>query len=156
MNESIERRLERIIERAVRPISASRSRKSAIHEELVVHVTSVFDEELDRLGDEETAFAATRERFGIEEELGWQLQDCVPQLERWFLISEREILMSRWFWLLAVVAVAVGPGFVLPAVAKFNAEGVMTWGFFLLGLAITLAGLGGIFYGVVKRFANST
>ena len=65
----------------------------------MVHVTTVFDEELDRLGDEEAAFQATRERFGIEEELGSQLQDCIPQLERWLLISEREILMSRWFWL---------------------------------------------------------
>jgi hypothetical protein len=155
MNESIDRRLERFVERAVQPVSASRSRKAQIQEELMVHVSTVFDEELGRLGDEEAALAATRERFGLEEELGWQLQDCVPPLESWFLISEREILMSRWFWLLAVVAVAVGPGFVLPALAKFQQDGVMTWGFFLLGLSITVAGIGALGYGIGQRLTRS-
>ena len=155
MNLSIERRLEGIVAQVVRPIWASPSHKRLIHEELMMHVTSVFDEELDRLGDEEAAFQATRERFGVESELGSQLQDCIPRLERWLLISEREVLMSRWFWSLAVVAVAVGPGFVLPAVAKYNTEGIMTWGFFLLGLSITIAGIGALGYGVGERLTRS-
>ena len=83
----------------------------------------MFDEELDRLGDEEAALEATRERFGVEAELGSQLQACIPQLERWLLLSEREILMSRWFWLVAVIAVFVGPALVMPAVALYQQQG---------------------------------
>ncbi len=149
------RRLESIVELAVRPIWASRSRKRMIHEELVMHVTTVFDEELNRLGDEEAACKATRERFGVEDELGSQLQDCIPRFERWFLLSERDILMSRWFWLVAVIAAFVGPALVMPAVAHFQQQGTMPWAPLLLGVAITLAGFGGVGYGVVRRFVHS-
>jgi hypothetical protein len=42
-----ESRLESIVAQVVRPVWASPSRKRLIQEELMVHVTSVFDEELD-------------------------------------------------------------------------------------------------------------
>jgi hypothetical protein len=155
MNDSIERRLESIVARVVRPVRASQSWKRTIHEELMVHVTTVFDEELGRLGGERAAFRATRDRFGVDDDLESQLQECVPRLERWLLISEREILMSRWFWLAAVVAVAVGPALVLPAAAKFRDHGELLWVPMAIGLLITFAGLGGVGYGVVQRFVRS-
>jgi hypothetical protein len=156
VNEPIERRLESLVARAVRPLWASRSRKREMQEELLAHVTAVFEEEVIRLGDQRAALEETRERFGLDQDLELQLQECVPWLERWLLISDREILMSRWFWLVAVIAVFVGPALVMPAVAHFQQQGVMPWAPFMLGVAITLAGVGGVCYGIARRFVSST
>jgi hypothetical protein len=156
VNDSIERRLDSIVDRVVGPVRASRSWKRFIHEELCSHVQSVFHEEMARLGNEQAAFQATRERFGVEDELEFELQACVPRLERWLLLSERDIIMSRWFWWAALFAVFFGPAIVLPALAKFRDHGELLFFPLTLGILITLAGLGGVLYGVVKRFANST
>jgi hypothetical protein len=156
VNDSIDCRLDSIVDRVVAPVRASRSWKRFIHEELCSHVQSVFHEEMARPGNEQAAFQATRERFGVEDELEFELQACVPRLERWLLISEREILMSRWFWLVAVIAVFVGPALVMPAVAHFQQQGVMPWAPLMLGVAITLAGVGGVGYGIARRFVKST
>ena len=155
MNEHTHCRLQNLVARAVRPLWASRSRKRAMQEELLSHVAAVFEEELTRLGDERAALEAALDRFGLANELHSELQECVPRLERWLLISEREILMSGWFWLFAVVAVLVGPALVMPAVAHFNQQGIMPWAPLTIGVAITLAGLGGVGYGVVRRFAGT-
>lgn len=127
-----------------------------IREELLAHVTAVFDEELARLGDGQAAVDETARRFGIAAELESQLQASVPWLERFFLISEREILMSRWFWLVAVFAVFFGPAILLPALALLREHGELQWVPLALGVLITLAGLGGVGYGIMRRFANST
>ena len=155
MNEHTHRRLQNLVARAVRPLWASRSRKLAMQEELLAHVTAVFEEELARLGDERAALGEALDRFGLANELHTELQESVPPLERWLLISEKEILMSGWFWLVAVIAVFVGPALVMPAVAHFNQQGIMPWGPLLVGAAITLAGLGGVGYGVFRRFGTS-
>lgn len=155
MNDRTCRQLQHTIARAVRPLSASRARKREMQEELLTHLVAVFAEELARLGDEQQALDEALARFGLADDLKPELQDCVPPLERWLLVSEKEVLMSRWFWLLAVIAVFVGPAFVMPAVAKFQQQGEMTWALLMLGLAITLAGLGGLAYGVFRRFAAS-
>jgi hypothetical protein len=155
VNQHTQRRLQIMVARAVRPLWASRSRKRAMQEELLAHVSAVFEEELARLGDERVALAEAVDRFGLSEDLESELQQCVPPLERWLLISEREILMSGWFWLVAVIAVFVGPALVMPAVAHFNQQGTMPWGPLLLGAAITLAGLGGVGYGVFRRFGTT-
>ena len=151
----IESRLERIVALAVGPLWASRAQKRMIQEELLAHVTSVFEEELDRLGDEDAAFQETRSRFGIGEELESQLQQSVPLLERFLLVSEREVLMSRWFWLVAVFAVFFGPAIVLPALAKLRDHGELLWLPLVVGILITFAGLGGVGYGIVRRFVST-
>jgi hypothetical protein len=152
MIDSAENQLATIVERAVGPVQASRSRKQMIREELLAHVVAVYDAELETLGDEQAALEATCRRFGVADELESQLQGSVPPLERWLLLPEREILMSRWFWLIAILAVFVGPGFVLPAVAKFREESVLQLLPLVFGGLITLAGLAGVGYGVARRF----
>jgi hypothetical protein len=78
MNESTLTQLKIIVERAVRPLRASFARKRKVREELLAHVSSVFEEELARLGDERLAVERTAGRFGQPAELTEQLQAAVP------------------------------------------------------------------------------
>jgi hypothetical protein len=81
MNESSLTQLKIIVERAVRPVRASTGRKRKMREELLAHVSAVFEEESVRLGNEPTALARTQERFGQAAELTCQLQASVPRLD---------------------------------------------------------------------------
>jgi hypothetical protein len=78
MNESTHRQLKIIVERAVRPIRASTSRKAKMREELLAHVVGVFEEECARLGDERAALERTAQRFGNPAEVTRQFQESVP------------------------------------------------------------------------------
>src|SRR5262245_36868744 len=78
MNESTLTQLKILVERAVRPVRASFARKRKMREELLAHVSGVFDEELARLGDEPTALERTAQRFGPPAALAAQLQAAVP------------------------------------------------------------------------------
>jgi hypothetical protein len=78
MNEATLTRLKIVVERAVRPVRASTSRKGKMREELLAHVVGVFDEESAKLGDERTAVERTALRFGTPAELTRQLQESVP------------------------------------------------------------------------------
>jgi hypothetical protein len=62
-----------LVERVVRPLKASTARKRKVREELLGHVTAVFEEEA-RKADEAAALDKTRLRFGAAEELTAQLQ----------------------------------------------------------------------------------
>jgi hypothetical protein len=64
INESTLTQLKIIVEREVRPIRASTSRKGKMREELLAHVVGVFEEESAKLGDERTALERTALRFG--------------------------------------------------------------------------------------------
>jgi hypothetical protein len=75
MNESTLRQLKILVERAVRTVRASLSCKRKIREDLLAHVTTVFEEEIARLGDEKAALERTAQRFGNPTELTWQLQE---------------------------------------------------------------------------------
>jgi ATP-dependent Clp protease ATP-binding subunit ClpC len=77
MNESTLTQLKTLVERAIRPVRASMSRKRKMQEELLAHVTTVFEEEA-RLGDEQAALERTAQRFGNPSELTGQLQQSVP------------------------------------------------------------------------------
>ncbi len=77
MNESTLTQLMIIVERAVRPVRASAGHKRKVREELLAHVTAVFEEEA-RNGDEPAALQRTAQRFGAPEELTPQLQAAVP------------------------------------------------------------------------------
>lgn len=73
MNESILEQLKILVERVVRPMRASITRKRKIREELLAHVVAVFEDEATH-GDESAALAQTAQRFGPPEELTRQLQ----------------------------------------------------------------------------------
>ena len=64
MNESTLTQLKIIVERAVRPVRASTLRKRKMREELLAHVSGVFEEESARLGDDRAALERTALRFG--------------------------------------------------------------------------------------------
>ncbi len=71
------------VERVVRPIWASNLRKDQMREELLAHLTRLFEEELARAGDVESATAEAIRRFGDAGALTRELQEAVPWLERW-------------------------------------------------------------------------
>jgi hypothetical protein len=83
MNESTLTRLKILVERAVRPVQATNYLKLKMREELLAHVTAVFEEEQARLGDEPLALERTAQRFGSPTELTGQLQQSVPASDRW-------------------------------------------------------------------------
>lgn len=82
MNESILIQLKVIVERAVRPVCASTSLKRKMREELLAHVSGVFEEEAAKLGDDRAALERTALRFGNAAEVTSQLQDSVPASDR--------------------------------------------------------------------------
>ena len=88
MNESTLTQLKIIVERAVRPVRASISRRRKMREELLAHVCDVFEEESAKLGDEQAALARTRERFGESVELTDQLQASVPRRDSFAQLVE--------------------------------------------------------------------
>ena len=81
MNESSLTGLKIIVERTVRPVCASTSRKRKMREELLAHVSAVFEEESARRGDEPAALARTQQRFGQAAELTGLLQASVPRVD---------------------------------------------------------------------------
>jgi hypothetical protein len=83
MNDFVLNQLKIIVERAVRPVQASIARKRKMREELLAHVTGVFEEESARLGDERLAIEQTSQRFGNTAEVTGQLQQSVPAGD-WF------------------------------------------------------------------------
>jgi hypothetical protein len=72
----------RIVERIVRPVRASTPRKRKMREELLAHLSAVYDQELVRLHSPEAALKAAAERFGNPVELAEQLQAALPFHER--------------------------------------------------------------------------
>lgn len=71
--------LMKIVERAVRPVRANTIRKLKIRDELLAHLTAIYDEELTRLDDPALAVAAAAKRFGDPTELTDELQQTVPR-----------------------------------------------------------------------------
>jgi hypothetical protein len=88
MNESARTQLKIIVERAVRPIRASASRKCKIREELLAHVCGVFEEESANLGDDRTALERTALRFGNATEVTDQLQESVSAADGFMRLLE--------------------------------------------------------------------
>jgi hypothetical protein len=73
----------KIVERVVRPLQANMARKRRMRDEVLAHLSAIFDEELARLGDPLSAVEAASERFGDHEEIAAELQMTVPRRERW-------------------------------------------------------------------------
>lgn len=88
MNESRLTQLKTIVERAVRPVRASTLHKRKMREELLAHVSGVFEEEFTQLGDERAALERTTLRFGTPAEVTGQLQESVPASDRFIRFWE--------------------------------------------------------------------
>jgi hypothetical protein len=78
MNESTLTQLKIIVERTVRTVRASASRKRKMREELLAHVSGVFEAEAARFSDDRAALERTALRFGNPAEVTGQLQESVP------------------------------------------------------------------------------
>jgi ATP-dependent Clp protease ATP-binding subunit ClpC len=84
-----------VVERAVRPLRASLARKRKIREELLAHLTSIFDEEIARLGDERAAADQAKRRFGDAAELSPQIDASIPKSDRIGAFMERIALYRK-------------------------------------------------------------
>jgi hypothetical protein len=73
----------KIVERVVRPLRANMARKRRMRDELLAHLSAIFDEELVCHNDPLAAVEAAAQRFGNPEELIVELQMTVPRLEQW-------------------------------------------------------------------------
>ena len=82
MNDVTLKELKIVVERAVRPVRATMARKRQMREELLAHLTAIFEEEAETLGDEQAALDQAKRRFGDPRELTGQLQQAVPRWER--------------------------------------------------------------------------
>jgi len=82
MNESTLKNLKVVVERAVRPVRASADRKRRMREELLAHLSAIFEEEVEKVGHEQGALDRARQRFGDPSELTGQLQETVPRWDR--------------------------------------------------------------------------
>lgn len=78
------------VERVVRPVRACTDHKDRMREELLAHLTGLFEEERPRLGDDRAALEQALGRFGDAAELTQQLQASVSRMER------GEFLVERW------------------------------------------------------------
>jgi hypothetical protein len=118
MNETTLTQLKILVERAVRPVRASMDTKRKMREELLAHVSGVFEEEAAKLGDELIALDRTSQRFGNPAELTGPLQESVPALD---------------FTLCFVEDLTVGFGeSTLRRAARWAMLVLATWGGFLL------------------------
>lgn len=82
MNEQVLTRLMVIVERAVRPVRAGDAQKLRMREELLDHLTALYEEEFENLHDEAAAIARAEERFGTPGELTEELRQSISWLER--------------------------------------------------------------------------
>ena len=81
----------KIVERAVRPVPAGTAWKRKTREELLAHLTSIYDEEQERLHDPAAAMREAGKRFGDPTELARELTGALPVSER------RSHSVERWF-----------------------------------------------------------
>jgi hypothetical protein len=115
MNETSLTQLKIIVERPVRPVRASTLRKQRMRQELLAHVSGVFEDELAQLGDERAALDRTAQRFGNPNELTEQLQESVGASDGihclldklWFrsgeLMGRRILRYGAWYVLILMV-----------------------------------------------------
>jgi hypothetical protein len=78
----IRRQQMRLVELVVRPVRASNVHKRTIREELLAHLTGIYDEELARLHNPTAAMASAAERFGEPAALARELDGSMPWAER--------------------------------------------------------------------------
>jgi ATP-dependent Clp protease ATP-binding subunit ClpC len=84
--------LMKIVERAVRPVRAGIVRKRRMREELLAHLTAIYEDELSRTGDPSSAVQAAAARFGNPSELATELNAALSYTERFSYFVERWVL----------------------------------------------------------------
>lgn len=89
MNDTILTELKIIVERCVRPLRASDDRKRRMREELLDHLTAIFEEERKLHSDEHFTLKRARERFGEPEDLMAELQATVSRWDRGCAIFDK-------------------------------------------------------------------
>lgn len=138
------------ISRAIDLLPASLARRQQMHEELLGHLCAIYDEELERLNDQQAAADRAKQRFGAPDHLRSELAAAVPRLEQLAaLIYGKGKIMWRWLWIMGLLAVFFGMGFVLPAVQQLRSPAPIMPGnrfglavLFPFGVVVTLLGLG--------------
>lgn len=81
----------KVVERVIRPLRASISRKRTIREELLAHMSAIYDQERAKSADREVALQNARERFGDPAELRREIQSSIPYCERFNYLMERQL-----------------------------------------------------------------
>jgi ATP-dependent Clp protease ATP-binding subunit ClpC len=82
----------KIVERAVRPLRAGTPRKRRLREELLSHLSAIYEQEQVRLHNPEAALDAAAQRFGDPDELARELDAGLPHHERISYFAERFML----------------------------------------------------------------
>jgi hypothetical protein len=148
MNESTLTQLKIVVERVVRPVRASTSRKRKMREELLAHILGVFEEEVARLGDDRAALERTALRFGNPADVTSPLQQSVPAGDRIARFFEgRPGEAALWvpirlaYWASAWELVAVCAVLVLADwVTVLPRETLLTFGYVFLALPVYFIG----------------
>jgi hypothetical protein len=91
MNDATLKELKTVVERAVRPVRVTFYSKRKIREELLAHLVSIFEEEIQKASDEHAALDQVRRRFGGPRELTGELQQAVSQGDRFLYFIENFI-----------------------------------------------------------------
>jgi hypothetical protein len=89
MNDQVHNELKIVVERSVRPVRASFAHKRRMREEFLSHLTAIYEQEFEKLGDARLALDRAKQRFGDPKELGSQLQDATPRLDRYLFYMEK-------------------------------------------------------------------
>jgi hypothetical protein len=162
MNDAVLNDLTAHVAQATGSIPVSAARRQQIHEELLAHLLDLYDQELERLQDEWAAADRAKQRFGQADDLRGELATAVPWVERLILrICGKEGIMWRWLgmYVLGLVTVFVGMGFVLPAIQQLRSPtpimpndrfGIAV--LFPFGVVVTLLGLALVGYNLLKGF----
>jgi ATP-dependent Clp protease ATP-binding subunit ClpC len=79
----------KVVEQAVRPVSSSTPRKRKMREELLAHLTTIYEEEFARCGEPAAALSRAARRFGEPAELAREFQSSLPFHERVSYFTER-------------------------------------------------------------------
>ncbi len=148
MNDAVLVDLTAHVAQAVGALPASGARRRQMQEELLAHLLDIYDEEFEQMRDEGSAADRAKQRFGRADDLQSELATAVPWMERLiFHLCGKGTIMGRWLWIVGVLAVLVGMGFVLPAVAQLRSPAPIMpndrfgIGVLLpLGVVVTLAG----------------
>lgn len=113
-----------VVERTVRPVRASTPRKRKMREELLAHLTGIYEQELEAGRDADAAMAEAAHRFGDPAELAKELEASVPRAERIGYAIDRQLgwrapesverylaRMTAWCFALMALLWCVAAGF---------------------------------------------
>jgi hypothetical protein len=111
----------KFVEQIVRPVRVGTPRKRKMRDELLAHLTDIYDEELARLNDPAVAWRETATRFGDPAELTREIESSLPRrarhdyyIERWIgwrapETAQRWMLrLSLQFFVLLAMVVGLG------------------------------------------------